>query len=317
MTRLEATTRVLGPVGVVLLVVGSLIAGPGGKGDADLPRHSLVFVGHSDVARQDYDIWRICPDGTQLASVVVLPGHQYGLSVSPDGDELVYTSAHDIWRQSLIGGEAVNLTRHDASDSSPSWSPDGTMIAFFSDRAAEKPDLYLLQVESGEVLRLTHNTFYESGASWAPDGRKIVFTRYFPKEGETEYAGDGEVFEVDVETGEERQLTRLGGYNGGVDYAPDGSRIAFHRTQQGSEIWVMEADGSDPRPLTDTFVDEYSPAWSPDGNWIAFSAGTEHDGRGTFDLWLMRPDGTARRAVSLIGNTQMEPRWRPGTRYCR
>jgi Tol biopolymer transport system component len=75
----------------------------------DLPRHTLVFANHSDVARQDYDIWRICADGTQMASLVVLPGQQAQLAISPDGNELVYTSkvngVNDIWRRSFMVGK--------------------------------------------------------------------------------------------------------------------------------------------------------------------------------------------------------------------
>ena len=123
---------------------------------------------------------------------------------------------------------------------------------------------------------------------------------------------------IDVKTGEERQLTKLGGYNGGVDYSPDGKRIAFHRADdKRAEIWVMDSDGANPNQVTDTLIDEYSPAWSPDGNWIAYTAGTESDGNGTFDLWLMLPDGSGARIISTSPNTQMNPKWRFGKHYCR
>lgn len=79
----------------------------------------------------------------------------------------------------------------------------------------------------------------------------------------------------------------------------------------------MNADGSNAKAITSTFIDEYSPAWSPDGNWIAYTAGTGNDSQGTFDLWLIRPDGSNARLVHAGVNTQMSPAWRTGEHYCR
>ena len=89
----------------------------------DLPRHELIFAHQGDPARDDYDIWRMCGDGTQMASLVVQPGDQLQLSVSPDGSAFVYTSESDgrkdIWRRSFAGGEATNLTDSPAEDVQP------------------------------------------------------------------------------------------------------------------------------------------------------------------------------------------------------
>jgi TolB protein len=77
----------------------------------------------------------------------------------------------------------------------------------------------------------------------------------------------------------------------------------------------MDADGGNARAITDSFVDEYSPAWSPDGQWIVYTAGTGQDGHGTFDLWLIRPDGSDQRLVTAAANTQMSPQFRPGDSF--
>jgi len=290
-------------------------------GAMELPREFLVYASHSDAARTDYDIWRVCADGSQEASLVVLPGNQWFVSVAPDGNALIYTDnvdgKPDLWQKPFAGGEAVNLTHHPASDSSPAYSPDGKRVAFASDRDHEKPEIYVLALDTGDTTRLTDNAWYDSGPSWSPDGKTIFFTRYFPPEAGHD-SGAGEVFSIEVESGVERQLTQLGGYCGGIDCSPDSRAVAFHRVADGgSEIWLMDADGSNPRAITDTYVDEYSPVWSPNGRWIAFVAGTEHDGRGTFDLWLMRPDGSRRQMVSSARNTQMNPVWRRGDNFCR
>ena len=310
---------------VALLAAGCVVAiaqESESAGAPDLPRHQILFARHSDEARRDYDIWRICADGTQMASLVVEPGDQFSVTVSPDGGEFVYASREegrqDLWRRGFRGRSSVNLTDHPADDSEPTWSPDGESVAFFSDRDAEKPELYLLHLEEARIERLTEDHFHDAGAAWSPDGSAIVFTRYFPDPEKGEHAGDGEIIRLDLESRKEERLTELGGYNGSLTYSPDGETIAFHRAAEDRvEIWLMDADGANPRPITDTYIDEYSPAWSPDGNWIVFTAGTGSDGHGTFDLWLMRPDGSDRRLLSAAANTEMSPQWRPGEYYCR
>jgi TolB protein len=223
----------------------------------------------------------MCGDGTQMASLVSQPGQQLQIAVSPDGDEFVYSSLtdgkRDLWRRRFDGKEAVNLTRHPAEDSQPAWGPDGC-IAFFSDRDAEKPELYILDTRDGSLRRMTDNAFYDSGAAWAPDASAIVYTRFFPPADGEEGGGRGEAIRLDLATGQERQLTHLGGYNGGLSYSPE---------------------------------------WSPDGRWIAFTAGVGNDGLGTFDLWIMRPDGSRRQVLNKAANTEGWQKWRPGEHHCR
>lgn len=314
-----------GPTIALVVSLGSCAAPPSVGGEAsvevELPRHELVFARHSDPSRGDYDLWRMCGDGTQMAALVIEPGQQVTVSVAPDGEAFVYSSGprgeREIWQRSFVGGEAMNLTKHPAEDVQPEWGPDGR-IAFFSNRDSESLELYLLNPTDGRVERLTDNEYYDSGAAWGPDGSAVVFTRYFPETEGADDGGHGEVILLDLTSGEERQLTELGGYNGGLSYSPDGSFITFHRTADGgSELWMMNADGSNPRALTDTPIDEYSPEWSPDGQWIAFTAGVGNDSMGTFDLWIMRPDGSHRQVLNKAFGTEMEQEWRPGEHYCR
>jgi TolB protein len=287
---------------------------------ADLPRHELIFAHHANERRDDYDIWRMAGDGTQLASLVVEPGHQATLTVSPEGDRFAYASrragaAEDIWVRSFGSRSAENVTDSPANDTQPAWGP-GNRLAFFSDRDNEALELYLLDLTDRTLTRLTDNAFYEGGACWSPDGATIVFSRYFPADAEGGTEGHGELVALDLATTKETVLTDLGGYNGSPCFSPDGRRIAFHGSSTGrTELWMMNAAGGDLRQLTDTLIDEYSPAWSPDGEWIAFCAGVGTDVAGTFDLWIMRPDGSERQVLNRAANTQMEPHWRGGEHF--
>lgn len=288
----------------------------------DLPRHELIFARHGDKSRQDYDIWRMCGDGSQLASLVTEPGTQIQVAVSPDGKEFIYASRingqWELLREKFDGGDAVVVASHTADDSQPAWSPNGEQIVFSSKRDSNRAQLYLLKLASGEITRLTQNEHHDSGATFSPDGARVIFTRYVQAPGSEQRSGSGEIFSLSLEDGSETQLTKLGGYNGDVGFSPDGALIAFHRVADGrAEIWLANNDGSDPRSITDTVIDEYTPEWSPDGAWLAITAGSGNDSMGTFDIWLLRPDGSERLLLNDAPNTEAWHVWRPGEHYCR
>lgn len=301
-----------------------MLAGPlHAQGAVELPRHELIFARQSAADRTDYDLWRVCADGSQLASLLVQPGDQYGIAVAPDGRSYVYGTTVDgqreIFRKSFGRGEPENLTRHAAADGEPFFSPDGTQMGFFSTRDAPRQELYVLTFADSSVRRLTSDTLHDGGGSWSPDGKSILFTRYFPAPPDKSREAAGEIMQLDVASGAITQVTRLGGgYNGGISHSPDGRRVAFHRSlAKGTDIWLMNADGSAPRPLAETAIDEYNPEWSPDGNWIAVTAGTGDLGQGRFDLWLLRPDGSERRIVAATENGESWQKWRTGSFTCR
>ncbi len=310
-------------------------------GRAQLPRRELVFSRHSDSARKDFDIWRMCGDGTQLASLLVLPGNQIHLSVAPDGDSLLFASKEgdqwEVWSKGFDSGEPVNLTRHTASDRSPDWSPRADRIAFTSDREGERGDIYLMNPDGSGVERLTTDPRGELDPSWDPTGSTIVFTRYTrapeadggeddDQDDDHDFMGGriengiGDGFSINVASGEERQLTDFGsGSSGGFSYSPDGKTIAFHRVaDERSEIWLMDSDGSNQRAITDTkSLDEYTPAFSLDGRWIAYSAGSGSGDQGRFDLWIMGVDGRDRQMLNSAPNTEAWHVWRSGDHLCR
>ena len=74
-------------------------------------------------------------------------------------------------------------------------------------------------------------------------------------------------------------------------WSPDGARIAFGSLRRFPDVWVIDADGSDPFNVTAHLSEDYSPSWSPNGKEIAFDS----DRSGNFDIWVMSPDGTGLR----------------------
>jgi Tol biopolymer transport system component/predicted Ser/Thr protein kinase len=127
--------------------------------------------------------------------------------------------------------------------------------------------------------------------------------------------GDFEIYLIDIDGGNLRQLTDNDGQDFDPVWSPDGRQIAYTARpgpDQDTEIMVMNADGSDARPVTDNDEDDADPDWSPDGEWIAFTSNRDGD----FDIYVMRVDGSDVEQLTFNSElTDLTPRWSPdGTR---
>jgi len=149
----------------------------------------------------------------------------------------------------------------------PSYSPDGTQIAFRGDVDLAEPsgdeEIYVMNADGTNVRQLTSNADFDSAPSWSPDGRRILFERApagtFTPGVE---AQEKDVYVMRADGSHVRRLTDSPGLDEGPEFSPDGTKIAFSSARDGQqEIYVMDADGSDPRRLTDNPARDESPDW--------------------------------------------------------
>ena len=198
----------------------------------------------------------------------------------------------EIFTMNSDGSNEVNITNNAASDSAPAWSPDGSKIAFQTNRDGNN-EIYTMNVDGSNPVNLTNDAGSDIFPSWSPDGTKIVFT--------SSRDGNNEIYSMNANGSNQVNLSNDAGSDTSPRWSPDGSKIAFSTGRDGNnEIYTMNANGSSPTNLSNNAASEGGPAWSPDGSKIAFS--TDRDGN--IEIYSMNTDGS--NQVNLSNNASLE-----------
>ena len=201
-----------------------------------------------------------------------------------------------------VDGELAQVTDDPADDLSPNWSPDGSKLAFSSNRAGRQ-QIYVINADGTSLSQITNSAGDDTDPVWSLDGNRIAFT--------SSRDGNKEIYLMNVDGSNETRLTTESGVDSSPKWSPDG-RILFTSNRDGhADLYVMDAAGHTVTRLTTMGAGQA--AWSPDGGRITFvSTSTEKiDGHFPFQVFVADATGSNVRILTSSPDSAHGPCWLP------
>ncbi|HEX6928557.1 MAG TPA: amidohydrolase family protein [Gammaproteobacteria bacterium] len=225
------------------------------------------------------------------AKIDVREGTWMNIDVSPDGETIVFDLLGDIFTIPFEGGEATQVTSGMAWDMQPRFSPDGSEIAFTSDRAGGD-NIWIMNADGSDPRQLTDESFrLLNNPAWTPDGEYIAARKHFTG---TRSLGSGEIWLYHTGGGEGLQMTEKPNDQKDVNdpaFSPDGRYLYFDQDTTAGDIFEYNKDSTGQIYVVRRLdrktgeIENYitgpggaiKPTPSPNGKWIAFLRRVDYD----------------------------------------
>ena len=225
----------------------------------------------------------------------------------------------------MPAGERLFFASSHAHDSTCPPRPDPSKGYVWG---LDRFDIYTANRDGSGLRRLTNYNVYTAEGVLSPDGRRIVFTSLKD--------GDLDIYTMNVDGSDVKRLTTAPGYDGGPWWSPDGKKIvyrAWHPPDSAGladykgllaqrmvrpsrmELWVMNADGSGQRQITNLGGANFGPSWTPDGQRIVFSSNYKSPRSRNFELYLVNLDGSGLQQITSHEEFDGFPMFSPDGRH--
>ncbi|HSS20900.1 MAG TPA: Calx-beta domain-containing protein [Pyrinomonadaceae bacterium] len=247
---------------------------------------SLSLNAHAQSASTNKQ--RVAPRATSATQKIA-----FASSRDPNGN-------HDIYEMDADGSNELRLTGEISYDDQPTFSPDGSTLAFITDRDGNF-EIYTMPGSGGVPTRITNNPAADGFPAYSPDGTKIAFVR-----GDLRNPSTFEIWTMNANGSNQVRLTNDSVIDGVPSWSPDGTKVVFMSggssvfDPNSFEIYVINADGSNRTRLTNNTIVDGQPSYSPDGTKILFASGDAMNPDG-IELYVMNANGT--NPVRLTNNT--------------
>ena len=245
--------------------------------------------------------------------------------ISPDGKRLAYVKTtidektkeyrSRIWVVPTDGsGKPRQFTSGPKQDTTPRWSPDGTKLAFVSDRNGEK-QIFVMPTEGGEAYQVTKMWRGATNPVWSPDGSKIAFTALIdPGDNPEEYE---KPLDQKAKEEEEKKKKEEPTLLSRIKIKSDAAMGLIGNRR--SHIFVIDAEGKGPaKMITSGDFDHSAPQWSPDGRFLAFSANRNEDADyepWLSDIFVVPAEGGELKKLTRTEGPATAPRWTPDGKF--
>jgi dipeptidyl aminopeptidase/acylaminoacyl peptidase len=272
---------------------------------------------------------RLSPDGTRVA---------YTVSETKTEKDKEWKAVAQIWVAPMAGGKPMQYTRGEKSVAAPEWSPDGTQLAFLSDREKDgERQVWMISVDGGEAWAVTAHKGGVNSFRFSPDGKQLLLSATDQpakdEEDRKKVKDDTVVIDRDIkmthlwlwniDKKEEKRLTQGDFTVSEPQWSPNGTHVTYTtrptpKADDGSlsDVWMLTVATGEKKKIVDEAGSRDFARWSPDGKWIAYTGSPDISG-GVSPTFLYLTPASGGAPKQLTGQFDLSvgtPVWSPDGR---